>query len=399
MLSPAPRVFETHIRDTPMFKFKNNPLTFAYPNSPAARAMLLALICLVTAGWQTASAQTAPVALPASSPQPTTSPLPPSSPLPASSPQPTSSPQPISSPQPTPSPQPASSPRPAPDRNESERSDKVTGGHIEVAELAPDAPDIRITLNVPSFRLTVWQNGKEVKSYYVGVGMKEHPLYIGDREATEIIWNPDWIPPDSDWVKDIKGVSSGEVIKASDPRNPLGKMKIPLGDSYLIHQAKGPGDLGNLVSHGCVRMLRPELYDLADTIIAARSVPVSRKRIEAAKRSSRTLVARLKEPLPVDINYDTLVVEGGGLHIYPDVYNRGTNRPSKLRAELLSSNVDVSSVTDETLKRMIRKVSRHTQFVVETSSIVAGRALEDGRVLPLIPKREGRKQKAVSSKQ
>jgi hypothetical protein len=296
-------------------------------------------------------------------------------------------------------PQPTASPLTAADRNESERSGKLTGGSIELAEFTPAEPDIQLTLNVPSFRLTVWQNGKEVKSYYVGVGMKEHPLYIGDRDAAEIIWNPAWIPPPSDWVSDMKTVSPGEIIKASDPRNPLGKMKIPLGDRYLIHQAAKTSDLGNLVSHGCVRMLRPELYDLADKIIAARSAPVSPKRIAAAKRGSNMYVVRLAEPVPVDINYDTLVVEGGVLHIYPDVYGRGTNRLSQLRAELQSANVDLSNVKDETLKRMLRKVTRHTQFVVETRSIAEGRALDDGRVLPLIPKREGRKQKAVSRRQ
>ena len=291
-----------------------------------------------------------------------------------------------SSPTPTPSPA-VALPQTATDRNESERSDRLTGGHIEVAEFEPNQPDIRLTLNIPSFRLTLWQNGKEVKSYYVGVGMKEHPLYIGDREATEVIWNPAWIPPDSSWVSDIKGVSVGEVIKASDPRNPLGKVKIPLGDSYLIHQAHGWGDVGNLVSHGCVRLPRPELYDLADKIIAARNLPVSRKRIEAAKRNLKTLVVRLDQPLPVDINYDTLVVEDGVLHIYPDVYDRGTNRPARLRAKLQASNVDVSNLKDDTIKKMMRKVGRHTQFVVEKSSIEQGRALEDGQVVPLIPKR------------
>lgn len=341
-----------------MFKFNRTKLTRI--NCAIARAALLAFICV---GWETASAQTAPAPQPAASPQ--------SAPAPAT--------------------------QTAADRNESERSDKVTGGRIELAEFAPDTPDIRLTLNVPSFRLTVWQNGKEVKSYYVGVGMKAHPLYIGDRKATEIIWNPAWIPPPSDWVLEMKSVSPGEVIKASDPRNPLGKMKIPLGDRYLIHQARGLGDLGNLVSHGCVRMLRPELYDLAEKIIAARSAPVSPKRIAAAKRGSKMFVVRLAEPVPVDINYDTLVVEDGVLHIYPDVYGRGTNRLSQLRAELQSSNVDVSNLKDATIKRMLRKVSRHTQFVVETRSIAEGRALEDGRVLPLIPK--ARRQKAEGSKQ
>jgi hypothetical protein len=90
--------------------------------------------------------------------------------------------------------------------------------------------------------------------------------------------------------------------------------------------------------------------------------------------------------VPVDINYDTIVVESGVLHIYPDVYGRGTNRPARLREELASANVDVTTLKDEALKRMLRKVSSHTQFVVDVSSVAAGRALEDGRVMPLIPK-------------
>ena len=270
------------------------------------------------------------------------------------------------------------------DRHESERSDKLTGGRIERAEFAAGEPDIRLTLNVPSFRLTLWQNDREVKSYFVGVGMKDYPIYIGDREATEVIWNPVWIVPSSDWTRGRKGVRPGQVVKPTDPGNPLGKLKIPLGDGYLIHQAAATTDLGGLVSHGCVRMLRADLYDLAEKIVAARSAPVTRRQIEAAKRGKKTLVARLDEPLPVDINYDTLVVEGGALHIYPDVYDRRLNTPERLRMELQTSGVDASNLDEATLKAMLAKVTRRTRFVVETTSIEQGRALEDGRVLPLI---------------
>jgi len=270
------------------------------------------------------------------------------------------------------------------DRFESERSDKLTGGRIERAEFEPNQPDIRLTLNVPSFRLTFWQNGREVKSYSVGVGMKDYPIYIGEREATEVIWNPAWIPPSSDWVRGRKGVRPGEVIKASDPRNPLGKVKIPLGDAYLIHQAAAATDLGNLVSHGCVRMLRADLYDLAEKINAARGYPVAPKRITAAKSSSRQLVADLGDPVPVDINYDTLVVEGGVLHIYPDVYDRRTNTVARLREELSAAGVDEGALDDDTLRQMIGKVTRRTQFVVEVRSVAEGRALTDGRTVPLL---------------
>jgi hypothetical protein len=285
------------------------------------------------------------------------------------------------------------------DRFESERSDRLTGGKIEKAEFEPGDPDIHLTLNVPSFRLTLWQNEREVKSWYIGVGMKDYPIYIGEREAREVIWNPPWIPPSSDWVRGHKGVRVGEVIKASDPRNPLGKVKIPLGDGYLIHQAKGPGDLGNLVSHGCVRMLRADLYELAEKIVAARGLPVTRKQIANAKATKNTLVAALDEPLEFDINYDTLVVEGGVLYIYPDVYDRRTNTVARLREELRASGADVSGLDDGELQKMLSGVTRRTKFVVPVRSIEQGRALADGHTEPLLgsPAKPARRKRTAAS--
>jgi hypothetical protein len=268
--------------------------------------------------------------------------------------------------------------------NESVRSDKFTGGRIERAALVAGEGDIEITVDVPAFRLTLWQNGKEVKTYPIGVGKKDFPISIGEKQASEIIWNPDWIPPNSEWVTGRKGIKAGEVIRASDRRNPLGKVKIPLGYGYLIHQAAAVTDLGNLVSHGCIRMLRTDLYDLAEKIVAARSVPVPAKKIANAKVTKNTVVAKLDEPLPVDINYDTQVVEGGALHLYPDVYERGTNTVEKLRAELETSGVDASMLDEATLKRMLARVNAKQKYVVSLESIAAGRALTDGRMLPLV---------------
>lgn len=267
--------------------------------------------------------------------------------------------------------------------DESVRSDKFTGGRIETAKFAPGEPDIRITVDVPSFRLTLWQNGREVKTYKIGVGLRDYPITISERKVTEIIWNPSWIPPNSDWVTGRKGVKAGEVIKPTDPRNPLGKLKIPLGSGYLIHEAKGVGDLGSLVSHGCVRMMRADLYDLAEKIVAARSLPVTARQIAAAKRTKKTLVAKLEEPLVVDINYDTQVVEDGVLHLYADFYNRGTNTPAHLRAELEESGFDPAALDDATIKKLLARPTQRQKFVVSLNSLAAGRALAEGRHVPV----------------
>jgi lipoprotein-anchoring transpeptidase ErfK/SrfK len=280
------------------------------------------------------------------------------------------------------------------ERDESEREDKLTGGTIETAEFMAGEPDIKITVNVPAFRLTLWQDGKEVKVYKIGVGMKKYPLAIGERKIEQIIWNPDWIPPDSDWVSEHSGVTVGETIPASDPRNPIGKVKMPLGDGYLIHEAHGTGDWGNLVSHGCVRMVRADLYDLAEKIVAARSLPVSAKKIANAKRTKKMLVANLGDPLPVDINYDTQVVEGGALHLYADVYGRGTNTVENLRAELSDYGVEQSAVSDATLKKLLALPTRQRLYVVSLDSIKEGRALEDGHFAPVIPSAPARRRPA-----
>jgi lipoprotein-anchoring transpeptidase ErfK/SrfK len=267
--------------------------------------------------------------------------------------------------------------------DESARSDKMTGGRIEQARLTAGDPNIRITINVPAFQMTLWQSGKEVKTYDIGIGRKNFPLVIGEREATAIIFNPRWIPPDSRWVRRTNGVEPYERIEPDDPRNPLGKIKIPLGDGYLIHEAAKPSDIGNLVSHGCVRMLADDLFDLAQKIIAARGLEVSPEQIRNARTNAERLVVKLRAPLLVDINYDPQVVEGGVLHLYPDVYERGAFSVESLRAELQSSGVDTTRLEEQTLKEMMARVNGKEQFAIRVADIKAGR-FEAGETHPLV---------------
>ena len=54
-----------------------------------------------------------------------------------------------------------------------------------------------VTFESPSifraFQLTLWQAGKEVKTYRIGIGRKEFPLPSGLRRSTQIVFNPDWV--------------------------------------------------------------------------------------------------------------------------------------------------------------------------------------------------------------
>ncbi len=283
-------------------------------------------------------------------------------------------------------------------KRDSARSDKRTGGKIEKTALVPGAGNLKITLNVPAFQMTLWQNGKEVKTYPVGVGLKDFPIYIGTLKASQIIWNPDWIPPASDWVDASKKVKAGEIIKASDKRNPLGKIKIPLGYNYLIHQAQGAGDLGNLVSHGCVRVLQSDLFNLTEKIVAANSLSITPKEIANAKRTKNTFIAENDLPIPVEVTYDTQVIEAGRLHIYPDVYEYRKNTVQNLRAELESNGLDASQITDQTLEKMLAQAAAKKRFTVSAKSIQAGRALSDGRAISVLAQASEQVKKTPSVK-
>ncbi|HVE56107.1 MAG TPA: L,D-transpeptidase, partial [Pyrinomonadaceae bacterium] len=272
--------------------------------------------------------------------------------------------------------------------DDSARSDKATGGRIEKAQVEPGKGKIRITLNVPAFELTLWQDGKEVGVYPVGVGRKEFPIPIGERRAREIILNPEWIPPDSEWVRESKNVEPYERIPAGDPDNPLGKIKFPLGDAYLLHEAQAPSDLGNLVSHGCVRILRNDIFELAKKIVIARGISDGENKIEQSQNDTVRRAINLGEPLTVDINYDTMVVEGGVLFIYPDVYDRKTNTVENLRAELESYKIDVSKLDEKTLRAMLDKATDKQQFSVSLEDIRAGNALQKGKTEPLVRQQE-----------
>jgi L,D-transpeptidase catalytic domain len=263
--------------------------------------------------------------------------------------------------------------------DESARSDKFTGGHIEKTSLQSGNGDIHITVNIPAFQLTLWQGNKEVKTYQIGIGRKDFQLPSGLRYAKQIVFNPDWIPPDSEWVQE-HDVEPGEVVEADDPRNPLGKVKIPIGSGgILIHQAFKPSDIGHLVSHGCVRLILKELYEFIDEIIAARSLKVSTEQLEHAKQSKDRFLIKLDAPLVVDINYDTQVVEGGVLHLYPDVYNKNTLTVENVRAELKDAGVNDGTLDDKSLQQMIDRVTMNEEFTASIADIKAGRGLEAGK--------------------
>jgi hypothetical protein len=83
----------------------------------------------------------------------------------------------------------------------------------------------------------------------------------------------------------------------------------------------------------------------------------------------------------VDISYDTQVVEGGVLHLYPDVYKQKTNTIDKVREELQSAGV--TNLDDKTLRDMLGRVSMTEEFTVSVADLKSGRLADTGQNLSL----------------
>ena len=233
-------------------------------------------------------------------------------------------------------------------------------GEGDMAAMKPnDVPsDTRIVVNAPAYRMDLFQDGKLVKTYKVAIGYPEFPLPTGMRKAQTIIFNPKWTPPDEPWVKGQ--FAPGKTVEAGSKLNPLGPLKVPIGLPSLIHGGKNPAKLGTFGSHGCVGLTDGQVNDFAIQLSQMAGQPLTLDDIKGyEKDKTNTKDVKLPNAVPVELRYETIVVEDGKLHIYRDVYEHGTNTPENLEQVLavygLSMNdlaPDVRSQIEQGLNEM-----------------------------------------------
>lgn len=233
--------------------------------------------------------------------------------------------------------------------------------------------DTRIVVNIPEFRMDLFQDGSLVKSYKVGIGYPEFPLPMGLRKANQIIFNPTWTPPDSPWVAKMKNVTAGETIKAGDKDNPLGPIKIPIGLPSLIHGGKSPAKIGKFASHGCVGLTTPQVKDFAALLArASNTTEISQQAIDSyLKDKERTKAVKLSQTVPVELRYETIVLEDGKLHIYKDVYAQDTNTEENLRKVLSANGLKFEDLSEEQRQKALDalKSKSNKEVVIDLGGI------------------------------
>jgi len=202
--------------------------------------------------------------------------------------------------------------------------------------------DTRIVVNIPAFRLDVFHDGTLMKSYKIGIGYQQFPLPTGFRKAEMIIFNPTWTQPNESWAS-----NPGLVVPAGSKGNPLGPIKIPIGGANLIHGGKELVKIGTFASHGCVGLTNDQVKDFAKVLAEASNTELKEDAMAAfLKKRTRTQVVKLGKLVPVELRYETIVVEDGVLHIYRDVYGENTNTEENLREVFKANGVDWNHLTE-----------------------------------------------------
>jgi lipoprotein-anchoring transpeptidase ErfK/SrfK len=156
---------------------------------------------------------------------------------------------------------------------------------------------LRVRVDISERRLYVEENGAQIGTYGVAVGTGSHPTPRGAFSSRRIIWNPRWVPPDSEWAKNERPRAAG------DPKNPMGRVKIFFREpDYYIHGTNAESSIGTAASHGCLRMRNEDVIALARLMMEHGGAPVEPGLIRRLINNIRqTREVRLTNPVPIRV--------------------------------------------------------------------------------------------------
>lgn len=185
-----------------------------------------------------------------------------------------------------------------------------------------------IVINIPAFRLYLYENGVRIREYPIGVGNVFQPSIIGETQIINKVVEPTYYPPQW-WERGLAPIPPG-------PKNPVGTRWLGLGfPGYGIHGTNDPSSVGEALSAGCIRMYNEDVEELTDFVVVG---------------------------TPVYLLYEIITLERDPLlgtkliTLYPDVYRLGINYA--LQAEKLFDNLEWHDVNLTVLDQII--ASKHT---------------------------------------
>jgi murein L,D-transpeptidase YcbB/YkuD len=238
----------------------------------------------------------------------------------------------------------------------------ATGAGLNLRDRLATPPaasdDLRLVVNIPGYRLDVYESGQLTRSYDVAVGKPGHSTPRGSYRISRAIWNPWWHPPNSGWARGRKPEPPGES-------NPMGRVKLYFRNLYYIHGTPPGTPMGNPESHGCIRMRNRDVVELARLVHQYGNPglsPAELNALEADARRTRTI--NLRNRIALEIVYDLVEVRGGRIDIYRDLYGVSgrVDRSAVVRA-LAAAGHDTSGLDLERIDQLIRESRQRNVFV------------------------------------
>lgn len=223
----------------------------------------------------------------------------------------------------------------------------------------PDSvPGLQLRLNLPSYRLEVFESGRFIHRYRVSIGDTAYPTPIGRFKITRVEWDPWWVPPPSEWA-------AADSITRPGPFNPMGRVKLSWRDLYFLHGTPYSASIGAATSHGCVRLRNGDVVALATLVHRYGTPAITADTIkEWAATPGRTRVIELERPVPLEIAYDLVVVRNDTLVVYPDVYHRLAGAlPDYVLGVLADAGYDTTLVRRPVLEARLKGAEKRAVLI------------------------------------
>jgi len=142
---------------------------------------------------------------------------------------------------------------------------------LPLAHILPAAPRQGIVINLPEFRLYLYDSDGQVYSFPIGVGKEGWQTPTGDTRLVKKRENPVWVPPES--IRAEKPDLPQSV--PAGPHNPLGSHALNMGwPGYVIHGTNQPYGIGRQSSHGCIRLYPEDISVLFNLVSVGTPVTV-----------------------------------------------------------------------------------------------------------------------------
>jgi hypothetical protein len=235
-------------------------------------------------------------------------------------------------------------------------------------------------INIPARQLTVYHRQRPVHQFTIAVGQARYKTPVGPRFLKKIVWNPWWIPPNSAWAINDKPTPPGRG-------NPLGPVKMKLGQGIMLHGTSNERSVGRAASHGCMRMYNQDAKTLAWWVQSRFTDKDDPDLLDTYAANGRTSYhVQLPNPVPVYIRYEIFEIQDRTLKVYPDIYWKVGNKVQAAYQFLASKGYNTDEVNKRVLKQIIKAANKNSSQILLKKLIPGKLTASNARPLDIYEK-------------